>query len=369
MSDYFSEELVVEILKRLPVKSLLKFTSVCKSWYSLITNPNFISLHLAHTTHANKSYISSYYPSESYAYYRKQEFVLHSDIDSFSEFEKLELSSFYMCNSYFEIVGSCNGLVCLSDEINNRLILWNPAIREFITISLKGYCDQFAIIGFGFDSKNNAYKIVKISNDLGDGQPLVEIFELSSNAWKTILVKNLDYSICNSGSCTYLNGAAHWFALKYNVWEITIALFDLSNEAFEELRLPEALADLMDTKLVTLTVCRQSLALIYYEDWPGYYCVKCSIWVMKKYGVPLSWTKLFNLDVENYGNFFKVLNFQRNGEILIQERYGEVASFDPETERVTTLGVHGYNFVVHSNYAESLILLDGKRNRKNLVEG
>ena len=35
-----------EILTRLPVRSLLRFKTVCKSWYAQITNPSFIAAHL-----------------------------------------------------------------------------------------------------------------------------------------------------------------------------------------------------------------------------------------------------------------------------------------------------------------------------------
>ena len=38
------EELLMEILSRLPVKYLLRFRSVSKYWFSLIQNPSFISL-------------------------------------------------------------------------------------------------------------------------------------------------------------------------------------------------------------------------------------------------------------------------------------------------------------------------------------
>ena len=40
------EELVIEILLRLPVKSLLRFKSVSKAWQAIISDPSFICSHL-----------------------------------------------------------------------------------------------------------------------------------------------------------------------------------------------------------------------------------------------------------------------------------------------------------------------------------
>ncbi|XP_028055553.1 F-box/kelch-repeat protein At3g23880-like [Camellia sinensis] len=49
-SRYLSEELVIEILSRLPVKSLMRFKCVCKTWCSLTTNPSLIAAHLNNNT-------------------------------------------------------------------------------------------------------------------------------------------------------------------------------------------------------------------------------------------------------------------------------------------------------------------------------
>ncbi|KAL5721288.1 hypothetical protein ACHQM5_004948 [Ranunculus cassubicifolius] len=43
-------EMVFEILTRIPAKDLLRFKTVCKSWYSLISTRRFVKSHLAHAT-------------------------------------------------------------------------------------------------------------------------------------------------------------------------------------------------------------------------------------------------------------------------------------------------------------------------------
>ncbi|KAL6134919.1 hypothetical protein ACLB2K_067147 [Fragaria x ananassa] len=46
MSDYLPEEVVVEILLRLPVKSFIKCSVVCTSWKSLVESSSFMDTHL-----------------------------------------------------------------------------------------------------------------------------------------------------------------------------------------------------------------------------------------------------------------------------------------------------------------------------------
>ncbi|MCD7467724.1 hypothetical protein HAX54_005330 [Datura stramonium] len=58
--SYFPPDLLIEILLRLPVKSLIRFTVVSKSWHSLITSFSFISTHLAQTPPSNTLLVRRY---------------------------------------------------------------------------------------------------------------------------------------------------------------------------------------------------------------------------------------------------------------------------------------------------------------------
>ncbi|RZB41108.1 hypothetical protein D0Y65_055380 [Glycine soja] len=46
-SPLLCDELIEEILSRLPVKPLIQFKCVCKGWNSLMSDPYFIKLHLS----------------------------------------------------------------------------------------------------------------------------------------------------------------------------------------------------------------------------------------------------------------------------------------------------------------------------------
>ncbi|KAI3523582.1 hypothetical protein L1887_01808 [Cichorium endivia] len=87
-------DIIIEILLRLPVKSLLQCKSVCKLWCSTISDLHFVKSHLRFST----ARIELDYP-------RKHTL------------------------KYDNIAGSCNGLLLMVMK-NNTLLIWNPSTRR-----------------------------------------------------------------------------------------------------------------------------------------------------------------------------------------------------------------------------------------------
>ncbi|KAI9127164.1 hypothetical protein K1719_001723 [Acacia pycnantha] len=54
-APYLPKEIITNILKRLPVKSLLRFRCVCKPWKNLFKTPSFIQEHLSHSKNQDPS--------------------------------------------------------------------------------------------------------------------------------------------------------------------------------------------------------------------------------------------------------------------------------------------------------------------------
>ena len=113
--NHLPHDVVLNILARLPVKSLLRFRCVCKLWYSSITSSNFISTHLSMVNNNN---------DDDHAY------LIQTCIKYFSC--KIPMIGKFLCcdrtfDSLFEysvpftfalnmsdMVGSCNALVSCS---------------------------------------------------------------------------------------------------------------------------------------------------------------------------------------------------------------------------------------------------------------
>ncbi|KAI8032017.1 F-box/kelch-repeat protein [Camellia lanceoleosa] len=81
------------------------------------------------------------------------------------------------------IGGSCDGLVCvyLVENYNDIIHIWNPTTRKHKSLPSfgKGFILSISY-GFGYDSSNDDYKVVRISN-FNDSLE-VKIYSLRTNS-------------------------------------------------------------------------------------------------------------------------------------------------------------------------------------------
>ncbi|KAL3502776.1 hypothetical protein ACH5RR_037225 [Cinchona calisaya] len=374
MCDHIPEEVLIHILTKVPAKSLLRFRSVSKSWKSLITSPYFISLH----TH--QSFLSKPSPPDDkmlvrhYSKAKKTElYTIHHNNEDFTVENETKICFPFrgLSRYYFRIVGFSNGLLCLSDDVfgyTNLVMLWNPLIRRKITLPLpKSIFNKLGpymfVLGFGFDVKNNDFKVVRIAYVQGINgynlPPKVEIFALNLGTWSGIdadVPEN--WVIEYFWTQAFVKGKVHWVACKMNMdrengKENLIMVFDLSDEVFEELLLPNALLDESPINLCTLEY-KDSVAVLDYDRrlWSG----SCCIWLMKDYGDFKSWSKMYSVNLD--AGMGMVLSFTNDGNLLLTVRNGELVTYDPRTRETKNLGVLGTkdsSFV--DRYSESLALL------------
>lgn len=248
-SNDIPEEILIDILVRLPLKFIFLCMCVCKSWSNLIRSSSFISAHLNwNLTKKAHTFLMALNCN------RGKHKILHSLFSNETFNESLNIAHPLGTKQRFWIYGSSNGLVCVSVphqlRWNSPIYLYNPSIRKYVilpptNIVFKRFARIFIILSFGFHPKLNDYKVVRMVRFVKKKTSSieVEVYSLSKLSWKQIAViptwiKTM-WWYCNSGSSMF-NGVAYWIMTKDD-HSCYLVSFDTSSEAFEEIPVPDAI--------------------------------------------------------------------------------------------------------------------------------
>ncbi|CDP16224.1 unnamed protein product [Coffea canephora] len=317
-----NEEIVMEILLRLPVKSLIKFNCVCRGWRDLINSRHFINMHLCLAQSTEYIIVKRLRDEDN-----KNVLSFHSPADEslLAAAPELELPELDEANWPLQLIGPCNGIVCLRD-FHEGIHLCNPMTRKFRTLpqssfgSPGGFLRQTHVVGLGFDSTIDGYKVVRIfESSLYDFR--AEIYNLSTNSWRQVDAI-LPPVILRDCFDLLFNGFFHWSAGPKS--SPHILSFDTGAEVFKEIKYPNGwLGEQAEPRSVehSLVVLDDSMALILFSrgrlldselyDKSEQYI---EIWAMMEYGVEESWVKKFFLGP--FSGIQCVLSFWSNDKLL-----------------------------------------------------
>ncbi|KAL4342848.1 hypothetical protein HN51_061157 [Arachis hypogaea] len=265
-------DLIIEILTRLPLTTLLRFRSVCKSWNSLITDPSFALNHL-HASSPRRLIFTRLADPYFTDYSLSSAFTSTSAATT-----RLFPSAVPGSHFHHSIVGSCNGLLCLL-TVSRNLLLWNPSTGKFRNLpSLEDQRFSVVTSGFGYDHVTHSYKVVVvlyIKNHEFDSR----VHTLGSDSWRRIQHFPLSSTACCPGR--FVSGMLNW--LDKNRFIVSL---DLALESYRRISLPDFGGNNTDEFELTLEVFKNSLCVLsccsHFTD----------VWIMKDYGIAESWTKL-----------------------------------------------------------------------------
>nr|XP_023914983.1 F-box/kelch-repeat protein At3g23880-like [Quercus suber]POF07476.1 f-box/kelch-repeat protein [Quercus suber] len=367
MSDYLPAEVIEEILLGLPAKSVLRFRSVCKTWYSLISNSRFAKAYLARSNERS----SPYFLFGRFGY-EKEIFSLHSNpaIDDSSDFIEFDhpydIGDIWSWTSVCKIVGSVNGLICFVDSHHNayeKYFLWNPSVNRSVRLPLVTNLDQSPYVyclGFGYHAPTNEYKVVRIMYLDDDSTPLAEIYALNTREWhRFTFPPSASFIVQQATVSVSMNGALHWLAQNFmqDTYHNFILSFDLGDEiVYHEIPVPKVLeieGDQYSLEGGQIAMLNGLLAL------HGGHAEKYDVWVMKEYGVVESWTKLYSFDFSV--KLGRVIGFKKNGEVLIITSNGkDLLSYEPSSQStIWNLQKNDISSCFYlDNYVEILVLFD-----------
>ncbi|KAJ8430253.1 hypothetical protein Cgig2_009431 [Carnegiea gigantea] len=193
---YLPEDLVLQMLVRLPPKSLSRFRSVCKAWQAIIDSPSFINPHLM-LTYGASSHDRLRLICQREVFGPNTVTFLLSD-DHIVDLECLPgIADLYEDTDrwfYPSISGPINGIYCIqispTQSARNAIMLWNPGNGQFHVLppipepddlNLEDLYNEFGRDpleccdgGFAFDPLSDDYKFILISEygDPYDDPPL-----------------------------------------------------------------------------------------------------------------------------------------------------------------------------------------------------
>ncbi|KAF8389478.1 hypothetical protein HHK36_026173 [Tetracentron sinense] len=212
-----NKDVMIDVLSRLPLKSLLKSKCVCKCWNSLISDPIFIHTYSRRNPHhfVFGLFLQKFFFLEMYS---DLEFItLGGDANSAP---KTSLS-FIQDKRGVHIRHSCNGLlVCSSfrcSMIDRIYYICKPTTKQYLVLPTRPGTRAVLGINVAFDpNRSPHYKVICIcDSELSQEHRQIYIYSSDTRFWKP----SGDYLFAtSSGELLYdqgvfWNGALHWVGL------------------------------------------------------------------------------------------------------------------------------------------------------------
>ncbi|ESQ46286.1 hypothetical protein EUTSA_v10000190mg [Eutrema salsugineum] len=262
-SDSIPLDLIQDILKGLPVKTLARFLCVSKPWASIIRNRDFVKSYLTKSS-------SSTHPQSlifTFKSKRQGEYYFFSSSQPQNGDESCVASYHMKCHSqpYTAISPSVHGLICYGPP--SKLMVYNPSTRRSIALP-KIDSHRIRMYHFlGYDPIDGDYKMLCMSRAMhvrrgrGLAQKIQVLTLGNGNSWR--MIENCpphspeSPHICIDGVLYY--GAYFDTSTRLLRKDHAVMRFDVRSENFDLIKIPPERA----TKFTKMTRYNGKLALMF----------------------------------------------------------------------------------------------------------
>ncbi|KAJ7954984.1 putative F-box family protein [Quillaja saponaria] len=380
------QDIIVEILLKLPVKTLCRCRCVSKLWNSLISDSQFAKTHLYrghkdYNFHFQRlkllissrnlwsiDYESSGNDIDEIASV-ELDYPLKDMPNGFAEAMGFAKDGLLYCRAtddaepvvvrvdslidmharnWVEILGSSNGLTCIIPD-EDVLFLFNPSTRKYKRIPdppVESHHNSNSLYtyGFGYDNINDDYKVIRTCNGA-----LVNVYSLRTDSWRWTGI--FPYQVAYVESGKLLNGALHWVVrLGEDIGSgFAVAVFDLTKEKFWDMPAPVVVDNNVDFVMGALN---ERLCILHNHNG-----MRNDFWMMDKYSVAETWTRI---TISMSYIYLKPLCITKADEALF-EKDGTLVIYNIEDHTYRDLEIPGIPSVEGLEadmYIESLISPD-----------
>ncbi|KAM0937737.1 putative F-box domain-containing protein [Dioscorea sansibarensis] len=263
-----TDDILINILIRLPPKCLCKFMVISKAWHSLISDAYFRAQ--LPPTMAGLFYHFRYQDPNNGNYKINNEYI---SIPSFNHGIIDTTLSFLPYPGHFQILDSCNGLLLcrLRGSPPSDIFVCNPVARSWtslINIKLPNFNSLFLV----FDPKVSPhFKLVRILKNRGSSCVELDKFSSQTCSWEEFQVSTEpDTSFLRRRRRVYLNGIIYMVAGKKHMVAI-----DLDCMACRRIEMP------VITPLIRNGLLGNSTGRLHYADKSNN--KEMNVWMLKDY--------------------------------------------------------------------------------------
>ncbi|XP_076934900.1 putative F-box protein At4g21240 [Bidens hawaiensis] len=336
------ENLILEVLSRLPVKSIMCCRCMCRKWWDLLSGLYFVGLHLSRSHEALMVHEHTTWPGSLV-------WVDH-------EWDPVKGINLKFCGKnllWTPQVGSVNGLVCCTHGFDEFYIL-NPVLEEYINLPKPRFK---CVVRYGFGvSMAGEYKVILLCGSVLCSDPYdivsqvytveIKVYTLGTAEWRVL--GQTPYRLNLPGypePGVYVNSHVYWLD-DGRVYD-----FDLNKETFELCRSPPGP---QGESMQMLGVLKGRLGRV---SWGS---LGLEVWVMKD----ASWCK--EITIENPilpSSWWRRLlcltdGLKGTGILMVQVRStNEMLAYCLNTNTILHSNFHGANIDSIMTYRPSFIKL------------
>ncbi|XP_023644513.1 putative F-box protein At3g17560 [Capsella rubella] len=280
MISQLPQDLIEEIVYRVPVTSLRRLRSTCKGWYhqALFKDPRFIKKHFDKTA---RQYHALMLLSEAF---------------------------------------HCDGILLCSLLMKTMIVVWNPFSGQTRWIQVTQLQDHYiGAYALGYNNKElcRSYKILRFRCQYGklaaswgwgalnvtpepEGNFISEIYEFSSNLWRNLDSVLPDQAYLKPSGGVSLNGNTYWMSCNKK-GHYSLLSFDFSTEKFQRLCAPFHHEPChIDTRVLSV-VREERLSLLYQSR----KTLEVEIWMTDEIETTfVSWSKFLRVDLLGLNHCF-----------------------------------------------------------------
>ncbi|XP_026431894.1 F-box protein CPR1-like [Papaver somniferum] len=345
-------DILLDILIRLPLKSIVRFRCVNQSWNNQLKCPKFLKARNDYAVEIGRINLMFHNQNDIYTFSYATSL---STCETTCHIEYPDESN----EKEIEVLGCCNGLVLLRhvDLMNDAslscvIILWNPTMNECKRLpnptTGKQVKDRnYVEYGLGYDEQIEDFKVVRLTQAFYGRWSVcdVYVYTLTENSWRrvdSIPIDGVHYPRITDMGRWPVNGGFHWTAQLERsnfLHRIFLLRFESETEDLDAVPLPA----FDENAMVCLCVLGGSL------------CCFCSgtevldVWELKYNGEEEegSWTELFTVKLrEHFGqvSIFMPLKILNNGKLVLglelADRCLHIVVYDPKHVTFETINVH-----------------------------